>query len=150
MNQTTPKVQPVKSGDPEYDEAQKRVRKIKKFYKDLAGWAGTSLFLLALDLFLSGGISWSKYPVFFYGIFVISEVFDIIRLQRLDKDWEDRQMRRFTGRSAPKHLQNNPTNHDADEPEDYTGELLNRQEREVADLAEYRKLQKPWKEEDLV
>ena len=52
----------------EDDNVEKRLRKIKKFYKDLASWAGLSVFMIALDLFLSGGISWSKYPVFFWGI----------------------------------------------------------------------------------
>lgn len=124
----------------EYREAEKRLKKIKNFYKNLANWAGVSLFMLALDYFLSGGISWSKYPVFFWGISLVIDVFQVIRLQRMDKSWEDRQMRRFTGRT----IGGSNSNH----PEDFSEELLNRKEME--DLREYRKAEKPWNDKDLV
>lgn len=151
MNHSIPSdIQPAANADPEYEEAQKRVRKIKKFYKDLAGWAGTSVFLLAFDFFLSGGISWSKYPVFFYGIFVVTQIFNIIRLQRLDKAWEERQMRKFTGRNYQRTPQTTLPPYTTEPPEDYSEELLNKEEREMADLTEYRKLNKPWKDDDLV
>lgn len=128
--------------DVEYREAEKRLKKIKSFYKNLANWAGVSLFMLALDYFLSGGISWSKYPVFFWGISLLMQVFQVIRLQRMDKSWEERQMRRFTGRSISGSNSNNP--------EDYSDELLNRKERQMDDLKEYRTAGKPWNDKDLV
>lgn len=143
-------IPPAENADPEYEEAQKRVRKIKKFYKDLAGWAGTSVFLLALDFFLSGGITWSKYPVFFYGIFVLMQVFHIIRLQRLDRSWEERQMRRFTGRSHSGNVPGNRLENQEEQLEDYSDDLLNRKDREMEDLSEYRRLKRPWKDDDLV
>ncbi len=151
MNNTLPsEVSPAENADPEYEEAQKRVRKIKKFYKELTGWAGTSLFMLALDFFLSGGISWSKYPVFFYGIFVVSQVFNIIRLQRLDKAWKERQMRRFTGKSHSGNVPGYRLENQKEQLEDYSDDLLNRKDREMEDLSEYRKLKRPWKDDDLV
>lgn len=128
--------------DVEYREAEKRLKKIKSFYKNLANWAGVSLFMLALDYFLSGGISWSKFPVFFWGISLLMQVFQVIRLQRMDKSWEERQMRRFTGRSISGSNSNNP--------EDYSDELLNRKERQMDDLKEYRTAGKPWNDKDLV
>ena len=82
----------------EYIEAQKRVKKIKRFYKSLAQWAGTSIFLVALNIFTDGKISWAIYPVFFWGIAVFYNVFEIIRLQKHDKDWEKRQMEKQLGR----------------------------------------------------
>jgi hypothetical protein len=108
------------------------------------------VFLLALDFFLSGGISWSKYPVFFYGIFVVTQVFDIIRLQRLDKAWEEKQMRKFTGRSQSGRAPANPLETQQDQLEDYSEDLLNRKDREMEDLSEYRQLKRPWKDDDLV
>ena len=128
--------------DVEYREAEKRLKKIKSFYKNLANWAGVSLFMLALDYFLSGGISWSKFPVFFWGISLLMQVFQVIRLQRMDKSWEERQMRRFTGRSISGSNSNNP--------EDYSDEVLNRKERQMDDLKEYRTAGKPWNDKDLV
>ena len=138
---------PQQGVDPEILEAQKRVRKIKKFYKELASWAGTSVFLVALDLFLSGGITWSKYPVFFWGIAIAYQFFTVIRLQKLDKEWENRMMRKFTGKeNIPTTTSNPPA------LEDYSEELLRNPEpeKEIADLSEYRKLKKPWEDKDLV
>lgn len=136
--------QPIDPEDPEYLAAEKRVRKIKKYYKHLAEWAGTSIFLMALDYFLSGGISWSKYPVFFWGITLVIQFFEILRLQKMDKAWERKQMERFTGRSLPADTNTSPP------LEDYSEDLLNQKDREMANLSDYRKINKPWKEEDLV
>jgi hypothetical protein len=139
------------SNDPEFENAQKRIRKIKKFYKELASWAGISVFLVALNLFLSGNISWAKYPVFFWGIFLVVEYFQVIRLQRIDKEWEDRMMRKFTGRERlPPNTSDEPVQ---GTQEDYSQELLGsppEKQKEMADLSDYRKVKKPWKDEDLV
>ena len=139
------------STDPEIENAQKRIRKIKKFYKELASWAGISVFLIAMNLFLSGNISWAKYPVFFWGIFLVIEFFQVLRLQRIDKEWEGRMMRKFTGKEhLPPYRSNEPAQETS---EDYSQELLRPQsekEKEVADLSDYRKVKKPWKDEDLV
>ena len=140
---------PNEATEREYLEAQKRVKKIKRFYTNLASWAGTSIFLIALDIFLSGGITWSRYPVFFWGISILMQVFQIIRLQRMDKSWEERQMRRFMGRSyQPRNTTS--TELPQEQQEDYSDDLLNQREREMADLSEYRKLKKPWEDKDLV
>ena len=128
-------------------DAEKRVRKIKKFYKELASWAGASVFMIALDLFLSHGITWSKFPVFFWGISLVWQFFEVLRLQKLDKQWEDRMMKKFLDKDSAKGIT------EGDKPEDYSGELLNNEEvreKELANLSEYRKVQKPWKDEDLV
>lgn len=125
-------------------DAEKRVRKIKKFYKELATWAGTSVFLIALDLFLSGGLSWSKYPVFFWGIAIAYQFFQVLRIQKLDREWEKKMVRKLTKPA---------TRPDEDRVPDYSDELLNNQrvkEKELEDLKEYRTLKKPWKDEDLV
>ena len=81
--------------DQEYLDAQKRVKKIKSFYKNLASWAASSIFMIALDLFLSGGITWSKFPVFFWGISLVFQFFQVLRLQQLDKDWEKKQLKKL-------------------------------------------------------
>ena len=133
-------------------EVQKRVRKIKRFYKDLTSWAGTSVFLIALNLFLSGDISWAKFPVFFWGIVILAKVFDIIRLQREQKAWEEKQLHRLPSPIAVPLENQKPLQTASHPEEDYSGELLHREEpiRESADLSEVRKLKRPWKDEDLV
>jgi hypothetical protein len=135
--------------DREYRDAQKRVEKIKKFYTQLASWAGSSAFMIALDIFLSGGLTWSRYPVFFWGIAILTQVFQIIRLQRMDKNWEERQIRRFTGRNYTRR-NTSTVEIPQEKQEDYSDDLLHQQEREMADLSEYRKLKRPWEDKDLV
>ena len=125
-------------------DAEKRVRKIKKFYKELAAWAGTSVFLIALDLFLSGGLTWSRYPVFFWGIAIAYQFFQVLRIQKLDSEWEEKLVRKLTRPATRTGKEQVP---------DYSEELLNNQrvkEKELEDLKEYRTLKKPWKDEDLV
>jgi len=126
-------------------DAEKRVKKIKKFYKELTSWAGTSVILLAIDLFLSGGISWSKYPVFFWGIAIAVQFISILKIQRLDRQWEEKMLRKFKKQEElPAEMSTDP---------DYSEELLHNEklrEKEIADLSEYRTLKKPWKDEDLV
>ena len=129
------------------EDADKRVRKIKKFYKELANWAGVSVFLIALNLFLSGGISWAKYPVFFWGIALALQFFNILRLQRLDREWEEKMIRKFR-KDRPELREPEDV-----KSEDYSDELLRNErvrEREMADLSEYRRVNKPWRDEDLV
>jgi hypothetical protein len=135
----------------EYAEAQKRVRKIKRFYKGLAQWAGTSLFLLALNFFTTGGISWAKFPIFFWGISLLIQAFEVLRLQRHDKDWERRQLEKQLGRELPADYVP-MTMMPEEKTEDYTDDLLTKEKpiREPADLSEVRKLARPWKDKDLV
>ncbi len=144
MNETIP----LHLQDPNYKEAQKRVRKIKSFYKSLFSWIGTSIFLVALDFFLSGGITWSKYPVFFWGISLVIDLFQVIHIYRTNKDWEEKMIRKFTGKDVvPERLP------EAVKDVDYSESLLENEpvaEKELADLTEYRKLKRPWKDEDLV
>lgn len=138
------------ASEKEIQDAIRRVKKIRKFYKELYSWIGTSIVLVALDLFFSGGITWSKYPVFFWGIAVVIQFFQVWHLQRMDKEWEEKMMRKFIRRPAPPASL--PQNTGGDQA-DYSDELLSNErlrEKELADLSEYRKLKKPWKEEDLV
>jgi hypothetical protein len=133
-------------------EAQKRVKKIKKFYKDLYSFLGVSIVLIGINLFFSGNIGWAKYPVFFWGIFIVADAFNIFRLQRFDKTWELRQMEKFTGRrlqSLPAEKKDADTNQ---VPIDYSDELLHQPspEREAMDLKEVRNVQKTWRDEDFV
>lgn len=128
--------------DPEMIAAEKRVRKIKSFYKNLASWAGTSVMLIGMNLFISGDISWAKFPVFFWGIFLAADFFKILYLQRTQKEWEEKQARGYTRRGTAVA--------DGDLTEDYSGALLNRREKELENLADYRKVSKPWKDQDLV
>ena len=135
-----------RESDPYTREALKREYKVRKFYKSLISWAGTSIMLIAIDLFTSGGITWSKFPVFFWGISIFIQFIGIMKLQHSDKNRERSRYRRYGEQSSLPGSQD-------DEIEDYSEDLLrdpNDPVKEKADLTEYRKLKKPWKDEDLV
>jgi len=132
-------------------EAQKRVRKIKRFYKGLVSWATTSVILLAINLFTSHGVTWAMYPIFFWGISIAMQAFEVIRLQRHDKQWEKRQLEKQLGTTLPSDYVPMTVMPD-EKTEDYSEELLNKKKpvREQADLTEVRKLARPWKDDELV
>ena len=132
-------------------EAQKRVRKIKRFYKGLLSWVTTSIILIAINIFTAQGITWAKIPIFFWGISILMQAFEVIRLQRLDKQWEKRQLEKQLGTTLPSDYVPMTVMPD-EKPEDYSEELLNKEKpvREQADLTEVRKLARPWKDDDLV
>jgi hypothetical protein len=126
-------------------EEQRRIYKIRKFYKSLSGWATMSVVLIAIDLFSSQSITWSKWPVFFWGISIFIQFIQILRLQHFGKSWEERMIRRQGG-----HLVLPDT---TENTEDYSDELLRKPGepvKEKAELSEFRKLKKPWRDEDLV
>lgn len=136
---------------PDHPEVVKdRLKTIRKFSKDFTSWASTSVILIAINIFISGGITWAKYPVFFWGIFVVAGVFNVWRLKREQKEFEAKQAQKSFRRT---HLSPTTTTAPAEEPiVDYSDTLLDHEarERELADLADVRKLKRPWKDEDLV
>ncbi len=122
---------------------EKKEKFRKKFFRDLTSGIGTIIVLVAINLFLTGGITWSKYPIFFYGIFMLMQFFKFIRVQYFDEDYNERESRRDRRQNRREIDQSQPV-------EDYSDELLRQEERELADLKEYRQPGKPWKDEDLV
>ena len=73
------------------DVVADRLKTIKKYSRDLTSWLSTSIILIAINIFTSGNISWAKYPVFFWGIFIVAEYINIYRLQREQKAYEAKQ-----------------------------------------------------------
>lgn len=127
-----------------------RLKTIKKFYKDLTSWGSTSVVLIAINIFISGGISWAKYPVFFWGIFVLAQFITVWGLQREQKAYEARNAQKGY---QPVSLMPETKVPVTEEPVvDYSDTLLGKEEaeREIADLTEVRKLKRPWRDEDLV
>jgi hypothetical protein len=64
----------------------------------------------------------------------------------MDKNWEERMLQKQLNRQSPPNADQTVT-------EDYSEDLLRRgdqPEKEKADLSSFRKLKKPWKDEDLV
>jgi hypothetical protein len=132
------------------DVVADRLRTIRKYGRDLTSWLSTSIVLIAINIFLSGNISWAKYPVFFWGIVVVAEYINIFRLKREQREYEARQVQQGLPR-AQQDMMPPPPVHQESVP-DYSDTLLEQEarEREHADLTEVRKLKRPWRDEDLV
>lgn len=139
--------------DPIEVKNAKRIKKIRKFYKQVFSWVGTSIFLIVLDLVLSGGVSWSKYPVFFWGLALFMQFIQIILIQKVGRTWEEKFIGKMTGEPIiEKKIVTNRSEHPSREP-DYSEELLQNKrepEEEQVTLSDYRHVKNPWKEEDLV
>lgn len=134
--------------DPRYraeeDAFHKREQKIRKFFKELTQWASTSVILVGINLFVSGGFTWAKWPVVIWGIVVAAHSIEVLRHYKLNRDWERRRLQDIHRASTTL-----PEKADAVDTPDYSEDLLDaRPERER--LSEYRELQKPWREDDLV
>lgn len=126
-----------------YAEVERKEKIKKKFLRDLTSWAGTLIVIIAMDVFLSGGMTWSKFPVFFYSLFMVTRFFKYIRARNFGDEYPGRSRRRNRKRLANRHEEDQPI-------DDYSETLLRQDEREMSDLKEYRKVGKPWKDEDLV
>jgi 2TM domain len=127
-------------------EAQRRVEKIRKFYKNISSWVSTGFILIAIDFFMNHSITWSKFPVFFFAIALVFQFIGIMRLQYFDKTWEEKMVNKHIERFNLPDPQKPTT-------EDYSEELLrgkDQPEMEKTDLSSFRKLKKPWKDDDLV
>jgi hypothetical protein len=76
-----------------YEEAKNRVKKKKKFRDNLSSfivWGGAMLFI---NLFITRGYMWSLWVIFFWGLSVLKEAFDIYGLPGGNsEDWEEREI----------------------------------------------------------
>jgi hypothetical protein len=126
-----------------YEEVERKAIMQRRFFRDLSSWAGTVIVLIAIDVFLGGGLTWSKFPVFFYSLFMMTRFIKYIRAQRFGGEYPGRSGRRNRKRFIAGYQEEQ-------EVEDYSDTLLHRKERELADLKEYRQPGKLWKDEDLV
>jgi len=129
------------SEEEKYELAQRRVKKMKKFYKNLSTWMFTCIFLAILFFFLRMP-PWITFVVVAgWGIGIAAEAVDIFGFPGIDRDWEERKIReemeKMGGRSRRTRK---PAAHDDDD--------LDLEER--LDLPDYREVRKNWDESDLV
>ncbi len=126
-----------------HDEAERKEIIRKRFYRDVISWVGTIITLLAINFFLVGGMTWSRFPIFFIGLFMGMRFLQYISAQQFGGEYPRRSRRRDRRRYADQLPANEPV-------EDYTDVLLRQEEREPAELKDYRKPEKAWRDEDLV
>jgi hypothetical protein len=81
-----------------YEEAQKRVKNLRDFYMSLATYIVFVFFFLGLDFFVSGGITWSVWPIFGWGIgMFFYGVTTFVWNSPMGKQWEDKKIKELMG-----------------------------------------------------
>ena len=78
-----------------YQEAKKRVKKKKKFRNDLSSfiiWGGAMLFI---NIFITRGYMWSLWVIFFWGLGVLKQAFDVYGFPFSNSDdWEEEEIQK--------------------------------------------------------
>lgn len=85
----------IASSEPEdeseaYKRAQKRVKEIKGFYKNLISYCTVSSFLIFINLFTSSRTHWFWFPVLGWGIGVASHAFQVFGV---GESWQEKKIR---------------------------------------------------------
>lgn len=89
--------------------AKKRVKRKKKFYKDLGDYAMVSAILLVINLLTSRFFLWSLIPITVFVILIIQDFVKIYGNWPKDKEWEQK--------AYEKELRRLKTNNSSEESE---------------------------------
>jgi len=81
--------------DEKYEEAKKRVKELKDFYRNLITYAAVNIFLIIINLITSPNRLWFYWVTIFWGIGIVlhaSKVF-ILKGKFLGKNWEEKKIK---------------------------------------------------------
>ncbi|MBR9921276.1 MAG: 2TM domain-containing protein [Bacteroidetes bacterium] len=85
-----------------YEEARKRVKEKKQFFRALFSWIFTSIFLFVINIMTSPGFLWALFPFVGWGIGIAIKGFEVFGYPGMSSDWEEeeieREMRRMDRR----------------------------------------------------
>lgn len=128
-----------------FARAQKRVKKIKSFYKNLVTWAVFSIFFIVLNILEGSRFPWAIFPIGGWGISIIVQALDVFGIPGYGADWEKRiledEMRKIEleDKLKQRYLELS-TKEKTEKLED----------DEQLDLEELRKIKKGWDDSELV
>ncbi len=77
------------------EEAKKRVKQKKEFFEHFRTYAAMSAMFFAINLFTSPGSWWFYWPIFGWGIGIVSHYFSVFGVPGvgvIDKAWEEQQL----------------------------------------------------------
>ena len=81
--------------DEKYENAKKRVKELRDFYRNLLTYVGVNVVLIIINLVTSPGTLWFYWVTVFWGLAILlhaSKVF-ILKGKFLGKEWEDRKIK---------------------------------------------------------
>ncbi len=73
-------------------EAKKRIKKKKDFYTELGSYVGISIFLVAINIFVSPGYMWAWWPVGMWGLSLVMKGIKIMVEDKTSK-WEKKALK---------------------------------------------------------
>ena len=83
------------TNDEKYEEAKKRVKELKDFYRNLLTYVGVNILLIVINLLTSPGRFWFYWVTIFWGFGILlhaSKVF-VLKGNFLGKGWEEKKMK---------------------------------------------------------
>ena len=79
-----------------YHQARRRVLQLKGFYSHLASFVVVNAGLVVINLLFTPGYLWFLWPLFGWGIGLLSHAAGVFRPFRLfARDWEERKIREY-------------------------------------------------------
>ncbi len=79
------------------EEAIKRVRELKQFYKHLFSYIAINIFLIAINLLTSPGKLWFYWVTIFWGISIAFHAYRVfVKEKFLGREWEDQKIAELT------------------------------------------------------
>jgi uncharacterized protein YhhL (DUF1145 family) len=81
--------------DERYEKAKKRVKELKKFYRNLVTYVVINIILIIINLVTSPGSLWFYWVTIFWGIAILlhaSKVF-VLKGKFLGEEWEERKIK---------------------------------------------------------
>lgn len=79
-----------------YQDAQRKVRKLKGFYSQLASFIVVNLMLLLINLAISPDHLWFYWVTIIWGIFLVWTAINLISDHNMmGKDWEERKIKEY-------------------------------------------------------
>lgn len=129
----------------QFARAQKRVKKIKSFYKNLVTWAVFSVFFIVLNILGGSRFPWAIFPIGGWGISIIIQALDVFGIPGYGADWEKRiledEMRKIELEDKLKQRYLELSTKEKTEKLEIEEQL---------DLEELRKIKKGWDDSELV
>ena len=86
--------------DEKYEEAKRRVKELRDFYRNLLTYVGVNIVLIIINLITSPGNLWFYWVTIFWGIAILlhaSKVF-ILKGKYLGKEWEEKKIKEIKGK----------------------------------------------------
>ena len=88
--------------DEKYEEAKRRVKELRDFYRNLLTYVAVNIFLIIINLITSPGSLWFYWVTIFWGLAILlhaSKVF-ILKGKFLGKEWEEKKIKEMMGKES--------------------------------------------------